>query len=201
MTVHPLPWVVRITHWVNVVAIAIMVASGLHIYNAAPFFAFRAPEVITLGSWLGAAVAWHLATMWLLTSNALLYGSYGLFAGHFRRSLLPISLSELRHEIGRLLKGHFRHDVTTGYTALQRSAYLFVLAAGALMILSGLALWKPVQFQGLAGLFGGYEGARRVHFVGMVAIILFITVHLAMVVILPATLRRMLFLPRRRAQQ
>ena len=78
--VHPL--VVRITHWINVLAVLMMVTSGWRIYNASPLFDFRFPTELTLGGWLAGALQWHFAAMWLLAINGLVYVVYGIVSGH-----------------------------------------------------------------------------------------------------------------------
>ncbi len=187
--VHPL--VVRVTHWINVVAVFIMIFSGWRIYNASPLFAFKFPADITLGGWLGGAIQWHFAAMWLLAANGLAYLLYGLLTGHFRRSFLPLSPGATLAEIGNTLRGHLSHRLGV-YNPLQRAAYLGVIAAVILLILSGLAVWKPVQLQLLAALMGGYEGARIVHFCAMAVVCLFIVVHVIMVLLVPRTFLPML---------
>ena len=88
--VHPL--VVRIAHWLNALAVLIMITSGWAIYNASPVFeSFVFPDSITLGGWLAGALQWHFAAMWLFALNGLAYLAYGIVSGHFRRKLLPIS--------------------------------------------------------------------------------------------------------------
>jgi len=80
--------VVRVTHWINVVAVLLMIASGWRIYNADPIFDFSFPDELTLGGWLAGALQWHFAAMWLLVLNGLVYVCYGIISGHFRRKLL-----------------------------------------------------------------------------------------------------------------
>ena len=168
MVMHPL--VVRLTHWINAVAIAGMVMSGWAIYDANPFLGFSIPRWATLGSWLGAAIAWHFAVMWLLVANGLVYVVYGLVSRHFRRAFLPLGPRLVWRDLRAALALRLEHR-PAGYNAVQRLAYVGVLLLGVVLVLSGLSLWKPVQFQGLAGLLGGYEGARRVHFVAMAGIV------------------------------
>lgn len=199
MVIHPL--VVRITHWINAFAVLVMVLSGWRIYNAAPLFeSFKFPAELTLGGWLAGALQWHFAAMWLLALNGLAYVVYGIAAGHFRRKLLPISPRAVIHDILQALRGRLAHDDLTVYNAAQRAAYLSLIAALILLVLSGLAIWKPVQMQELAALMGGYEGARLVHFVCMVLVVLIVVVHVVMVALVPRTFPTMITGRLRRSQ-
>ena len=188
--IHPL--VVRITHWLNVLAVLIMITSGWQIYNASPLFGFDFPPQVTLGGWLAGALQWHFAGMWLLALNGLVYLIYGIASGHFRRKLLPISPRAVLHDVGQALRGRLRHEDLSVYNAAQRAAYLALIVALVLIVLSGLAIWKPVQLQELTALMGGYEGARVVHFVCMAAIVLIVVVHVVMVALVPRTLPTMI---------
>ena len=183
--IHPL--VVRITHWINAFAILIMVTSGWQIYNAAPLFSFTIPGELTLGGWLGGALQWHFAAMWLLAINGLVYVVYGIASGHFRRKLLPITPRAVLHDVLEALRGKLAHDDLSMYNAAQRSAYLVIIAAGIVLVFSGLAIWKPVQLQELTALCGGYEGARLVHFFAMAILVLIVLVHIGMVILVPRT--------------
>lgn len=182
--VHPAP--VRITHWLNLLAMAIMVLSGWRIYDASPLFDFRFAEAITLGGWLAGALQWHFAAMWLLVLNGLVGVAYGIVSGHYRRHYLPLSLSSLLAALGDAVHGRLPHQVGI-YNPLQRAAYLGVLAIAAVLVLSGLAIWKPVQLQELTAVFGGYDAARVWHFFAMSALVLFVIIHVAMVIIVPRT--------------
>jgi thiosulfate reductase cytochrome b subunit len=183
--VHPL--VVRITHWINALAVLIMATSGWRIYDASPIFPFRIPAEITLGGWLAGALQWHFAAMWLLAINGLAYLSYGIVSGHFRRKLLPITTRAVLHDVLEALRGRLAHDDLSMYNAAQRMAYLAIIACAVLLILSGLAIWKPVQLQELTAIFGGYEGARVVHFLAMATLVLIVLVHIVMVILVPQT--------------
>ena len=183
--VHPLT--VRITHWVNAFAILIMVASGWRIYNADAFLGFKFPNDLTLGGWLAGALQWHFAAMWLLALNGLLYVVYGIVSGHFRRKLLPLSQAGVASDLRDALRGKLAHDDLAVYNAAQRAAYLGVIALLVILILSGLVLWKPVQFYSLGMLMGDYEGARYVHFFAMAGVVLFVVVHVLMVALVPRT--------------
>lgn len=187
--IHPLP--VRLMHWVNAFAMVCMIMSGWQIYNASPLFGFAFPNWATLGGWLGGAIAWHLAAMWLLVGNGLLYLAYGVFSGHFRRRFLPLGPGAVWRDFRAALAFRLLHT-SREYNAVQRAMYVGVLLLGVVVVASGLALWKPVQLQWLANLLGGYEWARRVHFLAMAGIVGFIVVHLALVLLYPRTLPAMI---------
>ena len=183
---------VRVTHWINAVATLIMVGSGWQIYNASPLFGFTFPKAITLGGWLAGGLLWHFAAMWLLLINGAVYVTAGLMTGHFRQRFLPIRPAELRHDLSAALTGRFSHGDLGRYNAVQKLVYTCVLLTGVVIIASGFALWKPVQLKGLAALFGGYEGARLVHFFAMSVIVLFLVVHVVMTLLFPKRLRAMI---------
>jgi thiosulfate reductase cytochrome b subunit len=185
--VHPL--YVRVTHWINALAVLIMIGSGWQIYNASPLFAFTFPRSITLGGWLAGGLLWHFAAMWLLIVNGLVYLTLGLATGRFRQKLLPIRPGEVARDLGAALRGRLRHDDLARYNAVQKLLYVGILSTGVVIVASGLALWKPVQLRELAVLFGGYEGARLVHFFAMVAIVLFLVLHVVMALLVPRSLR------------
>jgi thiosulfate reductase cytochrome b subunit len=185
IAVHPL--VVRITHWINALAILMMITSGWQIYNASPLFGFTFPGAITLGGWLAGALQWHFAAMWLFLVNGLVYVTYGLVSGHFRRKLLPISLPAVLHDVLNALKGKLAHEDLSVYNAAQRAAYVALLLALVVLVASGLAIWKPVQLYPLARLMGDYEGARLLHFLAMSAVAFIVFVHVVMVVLVPRT--------------
>jgi len=188
--IHPL--YVRITHWINALAILIMIGSGWQIYNASPLFPFTFPGSITLGGWLAGALLWHFAGMWLLVVNGLIYMALGLATGRFRRKLLPIRPREVARDLAAASSGRLSHDDLTHYNAVQKLLYAGILITGVVMVLSGLAMWKPVQLWELTLLFGGYEGARLVHFVAMAGIVLFLVVHVVMAFLVPKSLRAMI---------
>jgi thiosulfate reductase cytochrome b subunit len=187
--IHP-RWV-RITHWVNALAVVVMIMSGWEIYNASPLFPFRFPQSITLGGWLAGALLWHFAAMWLLVVNGLVYLLLGLASGRFRRKLVPISPGEVLADAKAALTGKLAHDDLAVYNAVQKLLYLGVILAGIVIVLSGLAIWKPIQLQELTAVFGGYDAARYVHFFAMAAIVGFLAVHVLMALIVPRSLRAM----------
>lgn len=201
---NPLP--LRITHWVNAVAMFIMVGSGWRIYNSEPIVPGLIPYFnhrYTLGGdfelsfqlhgepGLAGALLWHFAGMWLLVINFLIYVGYGLASGRFRRKLLPLRPAEIWHDALAALTFKLSHAVGV-YNAVQRLLYLGVIGLIGLTILSGLAIWKPVQLQELTWLLGGFQSARVIHFLGMSGIVLFVVVHLSLVALVPRTLPPMI---------
>lgn len=184
--IHPL-WL-RICHWVNALAMLIMLTSGWRIYNASPLFNFQFPDAITLGGWLGGALQWHFAAMWLFTVNGVVYVLMNFISGRWRRKFWPLSVSALFRELYLALTGRLKHQEPARYNTVQKVTYLTVTVIGGLLILSGLVVWKPVQFSFLSVLFGGYDNARLVHFIFMSLVGLFTGLHLLMVVLVPGTL-------------
>ena len=189
MVIHPL--VVRITHWLNALAVLAMIASGWRIYNASPLFDWKFPAELTLGGWLAGALQWHFAAMWLLALNGLAYLLYGIASGHLRRKLLPVSPRAVLADVRNALRGRLAHHDLSVYNAAQRAAYLALIVLLALLVASGLAIWKPVQLYWLAALMGDYEGARYVHFFAMAGMALIVVVHVIMVILVPRTLPTM----------
>ena len=188
--IHPV-WV-RVTHWINVVAMVVMIGSGWEIYNASPLFPFVFPRGITLGGWLAGALLWHFAAMWLLAVNGLVYLVLGVLTGRFRRKLVPIHPADVLSDARAALTGKLNHDDLSVYNAVQKLLYLGVILAGIVIVLSGLAIWKPVQLQELTALFGGYDAARYVHFFAMATIVGFLIVHVIMALVVPKSLRAMI---------
>jgi thiosulfate reductase cytochrome b subunit len=197
LKVHPA--VVRVTHWINVLAVLMMVTSGWQIYNASPLFGFSFPDTLTLGGWLAGALQWHFAAMWLLALNGLVYLVYGVAAGHFRRKLLPISPLAAARDVAAALRGKLAHQDLSVYNAAQRAAYAALIIALIVLVMSGLILWKPVQLHPLGMLMGDYEGARLLHFFAMAAVVLIVTVHVVMVILVPRTFPSMITGRTRRA--
>jgi thiosulfate reductase cytochrome b subunit len=197
------PGLVRATHWINVVAMAIMIGSGWRIWNSSTIFDFSFPVAITIGGdpaasqdvhnelGLAGALQWHFAGMWLLVVNGLVYFIYGIWSGHFRHAFLPVGPSAFIRDALAALTFRLPHRLGV-YNAVQKTLYLGVLAAGVVMVLTGLAIWKPAQFQELTFLFGGFDTARLIHFLGMAVIVLFLLVHIALVIIVPKTLPAMI---------
>jgi thiosulfate reductase cytochrome b subunit len=190
-TIQPI-WV-RITHWINALAVVLMVMSGWQVYDASPIFpALQFPPAITLGGWLGGALLWHFAVMWLLVANFLVYVGLNLASGRLRRKLLPLTVRSLAADIVAAVRGRLTHGDLSVYNSIQKLAYLVVIVDIALLVLSGLAVWKSVQFPLLRTLMGGYDNARVVHFVCMSVLVAFFAVHVVMVALVPRSLLLMI---------
>src|SRR6476469_3100456 len=183
---------VRALHWTNAVAMVLMIMSGWQIYNASPLFDFRFSSSITLGGWLGGALLWHFAAMWILMVNGLIYLALGFATGRFRKKLLPITPDGVIADTRAALTGKLSHDDLSKYNYVQKLLYAGVIVVGVLIVLSGLSIWKPVQLQYLTALFGGYDAARYVHFICMAAIVAFMVVHVALALLVPKSLRAMI---------
>ncbi len=195
---------VRATHWINAVAILVMIGSGWRIYNNVPIFSCLSfPEWATLGGdpeityklnkdvGFSNALLWHFAAMWVFFVNGLVALGVGLASGRLQMKWLPVTLSELIHDIRQALTFNLAHDDITVYNAVQKLLYIGVILAAILMLVSGLAIWKPVQFQTLTWLFYDFQGARLAHFIGMAAIALFVLVHVALAILVPKTITAM----------
>ncbi|MEB0011367.1 cytochrome b/b6 domain-containing protein [Glaciimonas sp. Gout2] len=188
--IHP-AWL-RITHWLNAVAVILMILSGWRIYDASPIFAFRIPANLTLGGWLGGALQWHFAAMWLLFFNGLIYLLFNGATGRLWRKFFPLTPGAVLRDVKKALTGKLQHDALDKYNAVQKLAYVSVILDLILLVISGLAIWKSVQFPLLRDLMGGYDNARIVHFFAMSFLVLFIVVHIVMVALVPRTLLAML---------
>ncbi|CAB3796203.1 cytochrome b/b6 domain-containing protein [Paraburkholderia fynbosensis] len=190
-TIHPV-WV-RIIHWINAAAVIVMCLSGWQVYNASPIFkAIWFPASITLGGWLGGALLWHFAVMWILAANFVAYMVLGISTGRLRKKFFPIGIRAIASDLIAALRGKLSHDDLSGYNAVQKFAYLVVIADIALLVLSGLAIWKPVQLPILRTLMGGFDNARIVHFVAMGVLVGFFSIHVVMVALVPRSLLTMI---------
>jgi thiosulfate reductase cytochrome b subunit len=184
---------VRVMHWINAVAIILMIMSGLQIYNASPLFTgLIFSHSITLGGWLGGALLWHFAAMWLLMINGLAYLITGFATGRFKKKLLPISVHGIVSDAAAALTFKLSHDDLSKYNQVQKLLYTGIIAVGIVIVLSGLSIWKPVQFQYLTALFGGYDIARYVHFFCMASIVAFLAIHVLLALLVPKSLRAMI---------
>jgi thiosulfate reductase cytochrome b subunit len=183
---------VRIMHWINALAMIVMITSGWQIYNASPLFSFTFSRSITLGGWLAGALLWHFAAMWLLVINGLAYVIMGFATGRFHKKLLPITPRGLIADLKAAFTFKLAHDDLATYNYVQKLLYAGIILVGVVVVLSGLSIWKPVQLQWLAALFGGYDTARYVHFFCMAAIVGFLIVHIALAILVPKSLRAMI---------
>ena len=187
--------VVRITHWVNVIALTIMIGSGLRIFNAYPAFARRGetfccypfehqpiPASLTFGGWLAGARNWHFAMMWVLGINGLIYLAFIYLHGEWR-DLVPRRgiVRDAREMVRFYLTVRKDHPRQGKHNALQRLAYFAMPIVGILAVVTGIAIWKPVQLALLTDLFGGFVWARYWHFVSMMLLVLLSFVHIFMV--------------------
>jgi thiosulfate reductase cytochrome b subunit len=187
------PWPVRVMHWTNAAAMLIMITSGWKIYNDEVIFGWlHFPEAITLGKYAQHGLQWHFFGMWILAINGLVYLIYGLVTGRFREKLLPIRPSEVIATVRDALRLRLSHDDLTHYNAVQKVLYVGIILVGIVVVLSGLAIWKPIQFSELTFLFYDFQTARLVHFLCMAAIVGFLVVHVALAILVPRSLLAML---------
>lgn len=201
------PWPIRLTHWLNVPLLGILAGSGLQILIAYPMLGPRGaeyvwdplrarapPEALALGGWLAGGRHWHFAFAGLLVLNALVYLAYLFGSGEWRRRLFW-PRRDARNAL-RTAAYYLRLSrvppLQDPYNGLQRLAYTACLAIAAVTVLAGVAIYLPVQLPFLAALFGGYDSARAVHFLGLAALALFTVGHVAMVAAHPATLKAMI---------
>jgi thiosulfate reductase cytochrome b subunit len=183
-----IPLYVRMSHWINAIAVIVMIMSGLKIYNASPIFDFLIPKQLTMGGWLGGALLWHFAFMWLLAVNGAIYLGLNLSTGRIWKKFFPINPRELMSDVLNTLTGKLSHADLSKYNTIQKLAYLSVIVDLVLLVISGLAIWKSVQFPLLRDMMGGFDNARIIHFVAMSYLVFFIAIHLFMVALVPKTL-------------
>lgn len=187
---HPLP--LRVMHWINAAAMIILILSGWQIYNDEVLFGWlHFANWMVLGAGPAGGLAWHFFAMWILAINAIAYAAYGLRTRRFRRMLFPIRVPEVIAEIRNALRLKIRHDDLTQYNPVQKLLYLGVMVVIVIQVLSGLVIWKPVQFSELTFLFYDFQGARLAHFLGMVAIVGFLVIHVVLALLVPETLKAM----------
>ncbi len=188
---HPLP--LRLMHWINAAAIFIMIGSGWRIYNDDVLFGWlHFPDFLVIGKWAQYGLQWHFFGMWIFVLNGLAYLTYGIFTGRFRQKLFPISLTEALTTIGEALRLRLTHEDLSVYNAVQKILYVGVILVGILIVISGLSLWKPVQFSEVAGLFGNFQTIRLIHFLCMAAIVAFVAVHVSLALLVPQSLIAMI---------
>ena len=174
-------------HWIAAPAVMCMMLSGWAIYNASPDLPFTFPRWMTLGGWLAGGIAWHISVMWLLFAVGIAYLLYGFASGHFLRDFFPPSPRAVIRTVAAALTGRLGHSLGH-YNAVQRLLYAGVIVLICLQVVTGVAIWKPVQLGWITDLFGGFPIARNIHLAAMIGIVLFLAVHLTLVVIFPRTL-------------
>jgi thiosulfate reductase cytochrome b subunit len=188
---HPLP--VRVMHWANAVAMLVMITSGWGIYNDDVIIrGLTFSKYLRLGDWAAWSLNWHFAGMWLLGINGLCYLVYGVLTDRLRQRLLPIRLHDVIQTVRDTLRLKIAHDDLTTYNAVQKILYIVAILAGISQVVTGLAIWKPIQFSGLVSLLGGFQSARVIHFAGMTVIVGFLVVHVILSLLVPRTLWAML---------
>ena len=179
-------------HWINAVAMIILIGSGWKIYNDEVLFGWlHFPDWMVIGVYAQHALQWHFFAMWILMLNGLCYLVYGLATGRFRRKLLPIWPSAIISDIRDALRFRLAHDDITHYNAVQKLLYVGIILVIIVQVISGWVIWKPIQLSELTQLFYSFQGARLVHFLGMTAIVLFLVVHVALALIVPKTIGAM----------
>jgi thiosulfate reductase cytochrome b subunit len=183
------PWPVRAMHWINAVVMLIMITSGWGIYDDDVIIrGFHFSSFWRLGDWAAWSLNWHFAGMWFLVINGLIYLIYGFTSGRFRENLLPIRPTEVVQTVIDTLHFKIVHEDITVYNAVQKLLYVIVILGGICQVITGIAIWKPVQFSGLVSLLGGFQTARVLHFAGMAVIVGFLIVHVALALLVPKTL-------------
>ena len=201
-------WLVRLTHWMNAIVLTGLIASGLQIYGAFarfglkggmrigpnPFEGHGFPRWARLGGWLAGGLNWHFALGWFFICSGLAYVVYLGISGEWRSLLFrPRDIGPAIQMQLYYLGLRKAHPPQGKHNALQKGAYTFIVALGALSALTGVAIYKPVQFHWLTALFGGYEFARYWHFVAVWVFVAFTLAHVALVFLVdPASLRAML---------
>jgi len=187
------PWPLRVMHWMNALAMLLLIGSGWKIYNDEVLFGWlHFPDWITIGGEAQGALQWHFFAMWVLMLNGLAYLAYGFATGRFRRKFFPIRVAEFVNDVRDALALRLSHADITRYNAVQKLLYTGIILVIVVQVLSGWAIWKPVQLSELVPLFGGFQGARLVHFLGMAAIVGFLVIHVALALIVPRTIGAMI---------
>ena len=187
------PWPVRTMHWINAVAMLVMITSGWGIYDDDVIIrGLHFSHAVRLGDWAAWSLNWHFAGMWFLALNGLAYLVYGFATGRFRERLLPIRPRDVVRTVVDTLHLKIAHEDLTVYNAVQKLLYIFAILAGISQVVTGVAIWKPVQFSGLVSLLGGFQAARVIHFAGMAGLVGFLLVHVLLALLVPQTMWAML---------
>jgi thiosulfate reductase cytochrome b subunit len=198
------PIVVRITHWISAITVAILIASGMQIFFAFPSFGPKIPEknlfdtpetfhfisvgswfrALSLGGWLAGAEQWHFTFMWIFIGTGIIYLSYEIISGHYKTVLfVPRDIPGVWPMVRHYFLFGKKPLQSEPYNPLQKLAYTATILFGALSLASGLVMYNPVQFSWLGWPMGGFHYARIWHFVAMCGFLAFIPGHLLMVAI------------------
>ena len=203
---RPQPLLIRITHWINIPVLAVMAMSGLQILYAYPYFGpqgerwewvplqgWDSPDWLRAGNWLAGARHLHFLFAWIFVGNAMVYLVYLFASGEYRRRLFwpPRDTRPMFQQLAVYLRIRKEAPPADLYNGLQRHAYTACLVLALVEVLSGFALWKPVQLWWLAAMFGGYDGARVVHWLALLALAGFAVVHVVMVLLHPRAIVEM----------
>jgi thiosulfate reductase cytochrome b subunit len=194
--VHKHPIAIRWFHWINFLALAVMIWSGLLIYWAYDpyqvqfgdfvllhFFPEAVYQGLGISARLAEGMAWHFLFMWLFLINGIFYVTYTLLSGEWRllvpnRHSFREAWEVTMHDLGLRKTA----PPTAKYNGAQRIAYSAILVMGTGSILTGLAIYKPTELSGLTQLLGGYQAARLAHFALTVGYVLFFGIHIAQVI-------------------
>jgi thiosulfate reductase cytochrome b subunit len=183
------PAAVRTMHWINAIAMIVMIGSGWKIYNDEVLFGWlHFPDWMVIGIEAQHALQWHFFAMWVLMLNGLCYLIYGVYTGRFRRKLLPIWPSAVISDVRDALRFRLAHDDIRKYNAVQKSLYAGIILVIIVQVISGWVIWKPIQLSELTNLFYDFQGARLAHFIGMALIVGFLIVHVALALLVPKTI-------------
>lgn len=195
---QPLP--IRLVHWLNALFLILMAGSGLQILAAYPslgpqgeqypWYPFQGtppPKWLRIGGWLGGARHWHFAIAWFFILNGVVYVAYLVASGEWQRRWFQPRRDAWNaiRQFAYYTRIRSEPPPADFYNGLQRLAYTSVILFGFIMVLSGLAIYKPVQLHWLTLLFGGYDGARVVHLAGLCMLALFVASHLVLVALHP----------------
>ncbi len=180
------PRAIRWLHWINFPLLIIMIWSGLLIYWANDVY-ITFPDWFynwfSIGHRLAAGMAWHFLFMWLFAINGAAYVIYTIVSGEWRylvpnRKSLREAWQVLLHDLHLSKSKPPRRK----FNGAQQIAYTSIIVMGAGSIVTGLAIWKSVQFGWLTTLLGGYRAARFEHFLLTIGFVLFFLVHIAQVI-------------------
>jgi thiosulfate reductase cytochrome b subunit len=163
---------IKAFHSINLIALIFMTASGLQIYNANPVFGGRAgwrfPKELLLGGWLGGGRNWHFASMWVFSMTLLIYGIYIFITRRWKHRFTSEKDIQALQAKNPKRKNYAWH----------RLAYTAIIPILLIAIVSGLCMYKPVQFAWISGLFGNWQNLRVAHFLTIPIVLIFAIAHI-----------------------